>query len=83
MKAWHCFADKPGVADLLVIAATRNEARHAAQTAGLWDYDGYENVKARRAPDWDDMRDEPDVIETNGEITCWFPGFYDDEEFWG
>ncbi|MCB1719230.1 MAG: hypothetical protein KDK05_29195 [Candidatus Competibacteraceae bacterium] len=79
LKAWHCGTGDDNEFSLLVFAETRNRARYMALKAGLWDYESYEYIWAKRAaPQFDDYADRERVIETNDELPDGAPAFYSD-----
>lgn len=77
LKAWHVFDGDPYESSLLVFAETRNRARVLAQRAGLWEYEDYERIGARRARTWDAFCDGERVIEQNSDLPVAAPPFYD------
>lgn len=93
MKAWHvfelaCWSNyKTIVNSLLVFASTRNKARSIAFNAGLWDYEYYIDVRAKRRPEYDEYTSlgtdfwgiHTNIIETNDDLPAGAPDFYDDE----
>ena len=83
MKAWHCvggdFSDFYG-GHLLVFAETAGKAKHEYLHSGPWDVDGFTDIRVRRAPAYDGMRDRRCCIETNDDIGDDRPPFYSDSE---
>lgn len=78
MKAWCAFVGDPDGGAVLAFAKTRNKARQigASWWPGNWEY---LDVSARRAPLWDDIRDEETAIMDNEEISDGRPKFYTED----
>lgn len=78
MKAWHVYVGSPDIdgEHLLVFAATRNRARMLAMRKGPWSWDRYEDIRARRAPQWDEFADAERIIEDNRDLPVGALAFY-------
>lgn len=76
MKAYMTFSQYPMDGCLLVYAETKNKARYLT-VGSLWDWD-YEEIGARRSPEFDQYYDGHTIIETNDELPEGAPLFYDD-----
>jgi len=82
MKAWHV-DDGDCEANLLIFAASRNRARYIALTHGLWEFDSYHLIRARRAKKWDGLFEAEKVIDTNEDLPAGAEPFYADDGEWG
>jgi hypothetical protein len=81
IKAYAIIPDSDtGDGALLVFAESRNRARYVALTHGTWEYDGYERINARRAPEYDGAFDTEYVVDTNGDLPPGYPAFYSDAD---
>lgn len=81
LKAWHIAADFTDYygAHLLVFAETPGKAKTLAIKQCLYDYDGFEFIKCRRAKRFDGLKSSPTVVEMNDDLPGGFE-FYSDSE---
>ena len=83
LKAWHVasdFSDFYG-GHMLVWAETSNKARHLHRQVG-WYEDEYQNLRAKRAPLYDGLRDVPGHLEDNDDLPADVKPFYGTEAEW-
>ncbi len=81
MKAWSVHDGFPQQSSLLVFAETANRAKGLAMRAGLWEFDEYVAMRAKRSPQFDLYSQAERVIETNQDLPPGAPHFYNDSEY--
>ena len=79
MKAWHVYDGEPGQSDLLVFAETRSRARKMAKDIGLWEYEDWICIRAKRCQEFDQFFEDERVVDTNDDLPPDAPRFYADE----
>ena len=84
MKAWMVYHKDFNIygylQSLLVFADLRNRAIRLGQLSGTWQWDEYIDIRAKRAPIWDEYATTERVIDYNGDLPAGAEPFYCDDE---